>query len=126
MPLLGIDGISDPGDGVTVRLLLGDNTGQQIDLVTRRDSDQNVRILQTRILQRTVAGAVTHHSHYINLCGYIPHDICVCIHNRYIVAIIGKLYREHAPDLSAADDDNLHNSPLSCKLTCAPCAQLHA
>ena len=85
MPLFGIDRIAQTRDGMAVAFSLRDDTAEQIDLVTFRHSDQDIRVLQISILQDTVACAVSQNTHDIKPGRHIPDAFRIHVHYNNIM-----------------------------------------
>ena len=88
MPFFRINRIAYTRDGMALRFPLRDHAAQQIHLIALGKCDQDIRMLQIRILQDAVAGAVPYDAHDIVHRRHVPDTLRIHIYHDNIMMFL--------------------------------------
>ena len=110
--LAAVGGVLDSGDGLAVARLLGDETAEQVQLVGARDRDEQVGLLDPRLLLEGMGGSVAHEAHDVQARADVPYHIGAGVDHGYAVAVLIQLLGQGLTHLAAANDYNIHRVPF--------------
>ena len=108
--LLYVFGISDPGDGMQLRIdAVGSGAAQQIDLVGTGGGDQQIRVPDAGLEQHVHGGAVAVDRHNIKALDAGVKHLAVGIDQGDVVALGRKLPGKGGADLTVTGNNNIHS-----------------
>ena len=107
---IGIDRITDTGDGVTVSCFLSNQTAEKVHLIRTCNCDQNIGILNAGFHQSVDTCSVSYDSHCVDIVfkgiDHIRRNIDQCNIGLFFL----KLLSQGTSDFSASNNNYLHKS----------------
>ena len=99
-------------DNLAVARLFCYSTAKEVELVRVCYRDQKIRVFYIGLCQSDVGGAVTGYSHSVySVCQSL--DVFIYLVNDcYVVAVVYQMLREVLSNLSASNDNYIHNSSV--------------
>ena len=110
---LAVFRVTDARDRVSCTKLVCNGAAKDIDLVPRRDGDQEVGVLCPRAAEDRNVRPVPLDGNNVGDVRKLPQHVGVGIHYRQVVSLGGQLFTDREADGAGAYHDNLH---VSCSL----------
>lgn len=105
--LIGVIGITDPGDGMSGAQFFSQHTAEEVKLITAGSGDKEVSVLDAGFFLDRVASAVAADTDSVIIFDGSTEGIRAAVDDDEVMPFSGEAFGERLTDLTVADDDDL-------------------